>query len=276
MSLLPKLGILAGGGVAPRQIIEACRAASRPFFVFCLEGQADPDFAAEEQHVWLGLGAVGKLRDLCAAHGIQEIVMIGRVRRPSAASLKPDWLGVKLLAKIGLNSLGDDGLLRAVGAALEETCGVRMIGAHEIMADLLTPEGVLTKAQPNAQASRDIAAGFEAATDLGRRDLGQAVIVQDGIVLGEEDAEGTDALILRVADKGRGGVLVKCAKPQQDERFDLPSLGPDTISRLAQAGLSGAALEAGRSLLLEREKTLAEADRLGLFIVGIQNPLRNA
>ncbi len=272
MSSFPKLGIIAGGGVAPRQIIEACRVEGRPFFVFCLEGQADPSLAEGVPHVRLGLGSVGKLRDFCVAEKIEEMVLIGRVRRPSIAELKPDWLGVKLLAKIGLNGSGDDGLLRAVGAALEEMCGVRLIGAHEVDASLLTPEGVLTKARPDAQALRDIAKGVEAARDLGRRDIGQAAIISGGEVLGLEDSEGTNALIAKSASakKASGGVLVKGAKPQQDDRFDLPSLGPETIEHLARAGLAGVAVEAGRSLLLEREKTLQRADALGVFIVGFK------
>ncbi len=272
MNAEPKLGIVAGGGIAPRQVIEACRAEGRPFFVICLEGQADKDLVSGEPHTWLGLGSIGALRDLCAREDIIEMVLIGRVRRPTMAQLKPDWLGVKLLTKIGLNSLGDDGLLKAVGAGLEEICGVRLVGAHEVVAGLLTPEGVLTKKEPDALAKEDIAKGIEAARALGRRDVGQAAIVSSGVVLGLEDAEGTDALIAKGASakKGSGGVLVKCAKPQQDDRFDLPSLGPDTIENVARAGLAGVAIEAGRSLLLEREKTLQRADELGVFIVGFK------
>lgn len=268
---LPKLGIIAGGGHAPRQVMAACEAAGRPYVLFCLEGQADPDLPGDKPHLWLGFGAVGKLKDACAGEGIEEIVMIGRVRRPSFFEIKPDWLGIRVLAKIGLHSLGDDGLLRALGKALEEACCVRVIGAQDVAGGLLTPKGVLTRTQPDGQARFDIARGFEIAETLGRLDIGQAVVMQQGLVLGLEAIEGTDALIVRAGRlkrQGGGGVLVKRSKPQQDERLDLPAIGPGTVESLAKAGLMGVAVEAGRSLLIDRARTIEVADEEGLFIVG--------
>ncbi|HAX91234.1 MAG TPA: DUF1009 domain-containing protein [Rhodospirillaceae bacterium] len=198
--------------------------------------------------------------------------MIGRVRRPSIAELKPDWLTLKLLTKIGINALGDDGLLRGVGKALEEECGVRVVGVADVFADILAPEGALTKTQVDEQSGEDIKRAVEIARTLGQLDIGQAVIVQQGIVLGVEAIEGTDALIARAAlvrREGGGGVLVKLAKPQQDNRFDLPTIGLDTVQNVHAAGLSGIAVEAGRSLILDREKTIEAADMLGIFIVGL-------
>lgn len=270
MAPAKKLGLIAGGGQAPFLVANACRAEGRPFFVFCLEGQADPDLAKDDPHLWLGFGAIGKLRDVCKEEGIEELLMIGGVRRPSLAEVKPDWLGIKVLAKIGLNSLGDDGLLRALGAALEEVCDVRLIAAQDVLASLLAPEGVLTKTKPTAQDEADMARAFEVAETLGRLDVGQAVIVQQGIVLGVEAIEGTDALIARAATlkrAGGGGILVKRAKPQQDSRYDLPAIGPDTIAALARAGFAGIAVEAGRSLILGRERAVEEADKARIFIV---------
>jgi len=272
-ALKPKLGIIAGGGAAPAQVARSCRAQGRPFFIFCLEGQADQALADEGDHVWLSLGAAGKLRDVSKAQGVEEIVLIGRVRRPSLTELKPDFLGIKLLARMGLGALGDDGVLRAVGKALEEVCGLKLVGAHDVMENLLAPEGVLTHTFPDAKAEADIAKGFAIAETLGRLDVGQAVIVQHSLVLGLEAVEGTDALIARAGElkrKGGGGVLVKRAKPQQDDRLDLPSIGPDTIASLAAAGLAGVAIEAGRSLLIERDKMIEAADTAGLFIIGVK------
>lgn len=278
MTEAPKLGILAGGGSAPRAVMDACRAAGRPFFVICLEGQAPSELAGDAPHAWLGLGAVGALKKLCEKEAIREIVMIGSVRRPSVAELKPDWLGVKVLARIGLSSLGDDGLLRALGKALEEECGVRVIGAHEVFDGLLTPAGLLTDIGPDAQAEADIARGLDVARTLGVLDVGQSVVVQDGLVLGVEAIEGTDALIARagsLARAGQGGVLVKLAKPQQDSRYDLPTIGPQTIRSLVAAGFAGLAVEEGRSLLLDRDATIAAANQAGLFIVGVRVGERN-
>lgn len=273
MSPFPKLGILAGGGEAPRQLIKACRDLGRPFFVICLEGNADADLGEGLDHAVLPLGHLQKFKDVCAQEKIEEIVMIGRVRRPSLTELHPDLMTLKILTRIGLSSLGDDGLLRSVGKVLEDECKVRLVGAGDVFAGLLAPAGVLTKTSPDLQGEEDIKRAVDIATTLGRLDVGQAVIVQHGIVLGVEAIEGTDALIARSAHvrrEGGGGVLVKLAKPQQDNRFDLPTIGPDTVHNVHVAGLAGIVVEAGRSLIVERERTIEAADMAGLFIVGLE------
>ncbi|HUY68321.1 MAG TPA: UDP-2,3-diacylglucosamine diphosphatase LpxI [Alphaproteobacteria bacterium] len=271
-SLAPRLGIIAGGGAAPGHLVAACRRLGRDFFVICLEGQAEKGFAEDAPHAWLPLGAGSRLKELSAAEGLRELVMIGRVRRPSLLELKPDWLALKVLTKIGINMLGDDALLRGIGKAIEEETGLRVIGLQEIFADLLAPAGQLGLIAPDDQAQSDIRRGFEIARALGALDVGQSVVVQQGLVLGVEAIEGTDALIARSKDlcrEGPGGVLVKIAKPRQDNRFDLPTIGPETITALEQAGLRGVAVEAGRSLLIEREETIRRADAAGFFVIGI-------
>ncbi len=266
-----KLGIIAGGGDAPQRVIEACRAQKRPFFVICLEGQAREGFAHDSPHIWLPLGAFGRLRDVIAAEGIAEIVMIGAVRRPSLWELKPDGLALRLLPKIGFHALGDDGLLRAVGQAIETECAVKLIGIQDILGGTLLRAGALGKVTTDETALTDIKRGIEVARALGTLDVGQAVIVQQGLVLGVEAIEGTDALIARcgaLQRAGLGGVLVKMPKPQQDNRFDLPTLGVITLQNAAQAGLRGVAAHAGRSLLIDRAEACRMADETGLFIFG--------
>jgi len=268
----PKLGIIAGGGDAPRQLVKACQDLGRPFFVIGIEGHVEPALGRDVPYESLPLGAFARLKDLCEREGIKDVIMLGRVRRPSLTELKPDWLTLKILTKIGLNVLGDDGLLRAVGTALEDECGVRVVGVADVFANLLAPAGVLTKAAPEPMAQEDIRRAVEIARTLGSLDVGQAVIVQQGIVLGVESVEGTDALIERsrhVRRAGDGGVLVKLAKPQQDNRFDLPAIGVETLRLAHAAGLVGVAVEAGRSLIIGREQTIDVADALGLFIVGL-------
>ncbi len=272
-SSFPKLGIIAGGGAAPRRVIDACRKQGRDFFVICLEGQADGDTAFDVPHTWLPLGGYGKLRDLIAAQKIAEVVMIGRVRRPSLRELKPDWGAIKALAKIGFHILGDDALLRSIGRTIEKECHVKVIGVQEILGGILFREGCLGSCAPDAQAKKDIERGVSVARILGQADVGQSVVVQQGIVLGVEAAEGTDALIARCKDlkrEGAGGILVKLAKPQQDERYDLPAIGPDTIEAVAKAGLRGIAAEADRSLLIDRDRVKQLADENGIFVIGIR------
>jgi DUF1009 family protein len=253
-------------------VIEACRSQGRAFYVVCLEGQADKDVAWDVPHVWLSLGAFGKLRDLVAAEQIGEVVMIGRVRRPSLGELKPDWLAVKALAKIGFNMMGDDALLRAIGKAIEQECRVHVIGVQDVLGGILLRKGPLGTIKPDDTARQDIERGFAVAKALGQVDVGQSVVVQEGIVLGVEAIEGTDSLISRCASlkrEGPGGVLVKVAKPQQDERYDLPTLGPDTVEIAAKAGLRGIAAEAEHCLLIDRERVKQLADEKGLFVIGV-------
>ena len=267
-----KLGIIAGGGNVPRHLIEACRKTGRAFYVICLQGQADADLASDAPHIWLPLGAAAKLKALAEQEHITEIVMIGRVRRPSLLEIKPDWLALKVLSKIGMNMLGDDALLTAIGRAMEDE-GIKVISAQDVFADFLTPEGQLGAIAPDAEAQQDIARGQTVAIELGKLDIGQSVVVQQGMVLGVEAIEGTDALVMRceaLKREGSGGVLVKIAKPQQDNRYDLPTVGPDTISAMIKAGLRGVVLQAGRSLLIDRDRVIRMADDAGLFILGVK------
>ena len=270
MSAGGKLGIIAGGGTAPRQLITACQKLGRDLFVICLENFAAPDLAEGLPHVWLHLGAAARLKELVQQEQISEIVMLGHVRRPSLAEIRPDWLAMKVLAKIGLNSLGDDGLLKAIAKAFEDE-GLRVIGAHEVFRDWLMPSGLLVGPQPDADAQADLQRGIYVLRAMGQADVGQAVVVQQGIVLGVEAIEGTAALLNRASSlrrEGPGGLLIKMAKPQQDNRFDLPTIGPETITQAAAAGLRGVALEAGRGLLLERENVLAAAEKAAIFVLG--------
>jgi DUF1009 family protein len=266
-----RLGIIAGGGTAPRRVIEACRAQGRDFFLFCLEGQADAEIANDCSHMWVALGAGAKLRDALAAQKITDIVMIGFVRRPSLWELKPDWLALKVVTKIGMNMLGDDGLLRALGQVFEEEAGVRMIGVQDILGGVLMRKGVLGSIPVDDDAQLDIQRGIDVARLLGQADVGQSVIVQQGIVLGVEASEGTNGLITRCSilhRAGKGGILIKVSKPQQDVRYDLPTIGPDTILAAVDGRLRGIAIEAERSLLIDRDRVRALADEKNIFVVG--------
>lgn len=267
-----RLGIIAGGGEAPKRLIAACLRMNRPFYVLALEGQSDPDIAGDDIPLtWLPLGAAAAALDLAKEQKITEVVMVGRVRRPSLAELKPDWLMVQKLARIGLNALGDDGLLKAIAKEFEAE-GFRVLAPQDVFADLLLPAGQLGKHAPDAAAQADIARGIEIARALGALDVGQSVIVQQGIVLGVEAVEGTDALIGRAGMLKRMGVppvLVKLKKPQQDARFDLPALGLATVREALAAGLCGIAAQAGAALLIDREEVMKLADASGLFIIGL-------
>lgn len=268
----PALGILAGGGPLPGRVARAARAAGRPVFVVGLQGFAEPGVIAPYPHAVVRLGAAGRILDLLRDAGCRDVVMIGPVRRPSVLDLRPDAEGARILARIGRAAFaGDDGLLAAVVRVLEEE-GFRVIGAHEVLAEIVAPRGVLGRAAPDALALADIARGWAVARALGAADVGQGCVVQQGIVLAVEAVEGTDAMLARAAGLARpgpGGVLVKLVKPGQERRADLPTVGPHTVAAAAAAGLRGIAFEAGGTLLAEREACVAEADRAGLFLLGV-------
>ncbi|NBO18054.1 MAG: DUF1009 domain-containing protein [Proteobacteria bacterium] len=267
------LGIVAGGGRLPLQLVESCRAAGRPCYVIALEGIADVAALAGVPHAVVRLGAVGESLEHLRKAGAMQLVLAGHVKRPSLTSLRPDLLGAKLLARLGTSLMfaGDDAVLKTVMAFLEEE-GFSVIGADTVMQELLTPHGPMGKIAPDARAEADIAQGMRVVLALGAVDVGQAAIVEHGYVLGVEAAEGTDALIKRCAGlkrEAKAGVLVKLKKPAQDGRADLPTIGPDTVKAAAAAGLAGIAVETGGSLLLDKEALVQQADALGIFVVGI-------
>ena len=271
---MPPLGIIAGGGPLPGQVAQAARAAGREVFIAGLEGFAEPAVLAPFAHRFFRLGAVGAMRQALREHDCTDLVIIGPVKRPSILSLRPDAEGARLLARVGRAAfMGDDGLLAAVLRVLEEE-GYNLLGAHEILTDVLAPEGLLTKTAPDAQAMADIERGKEVLKTIGAADIGQACVVQQGIVLAVEAVEGTDAMLARipsVARPGPGGVLIKLAKPGQERRADLPTLGAATISHASAAGLRGIAFEAGGSLLTHKLLMIETADREGIFLLGV-NP----
>jgi len=266
------LGILAGGGPMPGQVAAAAAAAGRPVFVIGLEGFADRAVLAPWPHEVIRMGAAGRIFAALRSHGCQDLVLIGPVRRPSFLDMRPDAEGARIAARIGRAAFaGDDGLLAAVIRVLGEE-GFRIIGAQDVLREALAPVGLVTRASPDALAAADIKRGVAVARALGAVDVAQGCVVQQGIVLAVEAAEGTDAMLSRcgaLARSGPGGVLVKLVKPGQERRADLPTVGPDTVRAAAAAGLRGIAFEAGGTLLAERAVAVAEADRTGLFMLGL-------
>jgi DUF1009 family protein len=266
-----KLGIIAGGGDLPRMVIDACRKKSRDYYVFALEGQADAATVDGVPHDWVRLGAAGTLLKRAQELSIREIVLAGSVERPSFATLRPDWRALRFLMKIGRKGFGDDGLLRRIVEAIEEE-GFTVIGPDSLLGDMPLPAGPLGRRRPDETGAADIERGRAVLRAMSAADVGQAVIVQQGMVLGVEAIEGTDALIDRCAGlrrDGAGGVLVKLPKRGQEQRADLPTIGPETVRRAAAAGLSGIAIAAGATIVIRREETVAAADDAGLFLVAI-------
>lgn len=266
------LGIIAGGGPLPAQVAAAARASGREVYIAGIEGYAESALLTAFPHQFYRLGAVGAMIKAFRQHGCTDLVMIGPVKRPSFLSLRPDAEGARLLTRIGKAAfLGDDGLLAAIVAVLSDE-GFRILGAHEVMSGAVVPAGVLTAASPDAQAMADIERGIEVLKLIGAADIGQACVVQQGLVLAVETVEGTDAMLARipaVARSGPAGILIKIAKPQQERRADMPTIGPQTVSCAAKAGLRGLVFEAEGTILIDRHALIQVADREGLFLLGI-------
>ncbi len=274
MSHAPALGIIAGGGDLPRIIIQSCIDQGRPFFVLALEDAAEEATVdlAGTHHAWIRFGGIGKALELARKHAVEEMVMAGHVTRPRLSSLRPDLKGAKLLARIGgqLISGGDNSLLSGIVSFLEEE-GFRVSGADQFVQELLTPEGMIGSIYPDKRAQGDIEIGARIARAIGALDIGQSVVVENGLVLGVEAIEGTDGLIARCAHlkrEDKGGVLIKVKKPQQEKRVDLPTIGVATVEQCAQSGLAGIAIEVGASLIINRREVARRADALGVFVIG--------
>lgn len=270
-SSIPKLGILAGGGNIPQTLIDHCVKSNQDFFVIAFENQCSLELDESVPHLWARLGEAGRVIKTLKAENVTDLVLIGKIRRPSLAELKPDLKTAEFFAKEGMNAMGDDGLLKALKRFLEKE-GFKIHGIQTVLPEILTPAGVISSAKPSKHHEKDIERGCALLDALGDQDVGQSVVVQDGHVLGIEGAEGTDGLIRRCAElqrKGKGAVLVKLCKRSQDRDLDLPTIGPQTVEELGTAGFAGLAIHAGASIVddPDRVKTLAKAQKI--FVKGI-------
>jgi DUF1009 family protein len=271
MEEITKIGLIAGGGMMPVEIIRLCRARGIEVYVAGLSPWADETAFQGVEHVAARIGEVGKMMKFFKTHGVVELVLAGGIKRPSLKELIPDVEAVKILAKVALKKTSDDGLFRAVIDQIEER-GFHVLGIEEIVPEMLFQEGVYGRVRPSSDDMDDIRRGVEVARAVGAVDVGQAVVVQEGIVLAVEAVEGTDAMLSRAASlrkPGKAPVMVKIVKPGQDTRVDMPAMGLQTIEQLAKYGMGGIAVEAGGILVIEREAVIAAADAAKIFIIGM-------
>jgi UDP-2,3-diacylglucosamine hydrolase len=270
------LAIFCGGGSLPLAVADFVAKRGRKVILFPVRGAADPAAVSCYPHHWLYLGELGKFQRLAKAAGCRDVVFIGSLVRPAFWQMRPDFDLLMLLPRIlAAFRGGDNFLLSSVGKLVEER-GFRLLGAHQVAPEILVPEGVLGRVPPSQHDRADIALGLDYLRAASRFDIGQAVALSDRYVLAVEAAEGTDQMLARVAEmRGRGrvapgrGVLVKAPKEMQDHRFDLPSIGPQTIEGVARAGLAGIAVVAGATIIAEPAKVVSAADHANVFVVGV-------
>ena len=279
MSVSRRIGILAGGGSLPREVADAVAARGIPLHIVALDSEAEASFGPYPV-TRVGWGEIGRMVRKFRQAGVTDLVIIGGVRRPDLGAIKPDFGFFSALATVTRLVLagGDDKVLRGVIAFLEGK-GLKVVGPARVAPELLIGAGPLARHAADEAMIADARLGFAAIGALGALDIGQAAVVSNGCLEALEGAEGTDGLLQRVAAQRRSGgippgvtrgVLVKRVKPGQDERIDLPVIGPETVTRAVEAGLAGIVVEAGHVLAARRDELAIRANASGLVVAGLE------
>lgn len=274
----PALAIICGGGSLPFALADAAVRRGRRVVLFALREWADPQRVAAYPHHWSRIGQFGRFLRIAAQEGCRDVAFIGSVVRPSLWQIRPDFAAIRLMPQVArLFRGGDDHLQAGIGRLFEQH-GFRLLGAKDIAPELLMPPGPLGTRLPGEQDRSDIARGLALLNATSPFDVGQAVVVANNHVLALEGPEGTDQMLARVAELRRNkrintpagtGVLIKAAKLGQDQRIDLPVIGPPTVEAVSAAGLAGIAVVAGSTIVAEPERIAAAADGAKIFVVGI-------
>jgi DUF1009 family protein len=268
---LKKLGLIAGNGKFP--LIFATEARREGYEVVAVAHRGETQQEIEElvdQVTWIQVGQLGKLIQTFKRAGVTQAAMAGGIRKVKLLSnFRPDLRGIRFLA--GLNSREDDALLRGVADELEKE-GITVLESTLCLPHIVAEEGVLTQHVPSPAQWEDIHYGFHLAKEIGRLGVGQTVVVKSGVVVAVEAVEGTDAAIARGGSLARSGcIVVKVSKPRQDLRFDVPAVGVETIRRIHEVKGAALAVEAEKTILLERDEMLREASRCGVIVAAVRD-----
>lgn len=264
-----RVGLIAGGGAFPLLFARAAR--EQGCEVVCVAHQGETDPAIErhaDQLTWVSLGQLNKLVKALKAGGAAEVVLAGAISKQAMYHAKPDLKAMLLLAK--LRDYSDDAILRLLAQELEAN-GLKVANPIDYLHDMLAPAGRLAGPKPTPEQMKDVAVGMRLAREIGRLDIGQTVVVKTKAVVAVEAMEGTDACIKRAAELcGPGAVVAKACKPIQDVRFDLPAVGPRTIEVMAKARAAVLAVEAGKTIVFEREELARLADGAAIAVLAVE------
>jgi len=270
------LAIICGGGAFPLEVARAAEAGGRAPFLVGIVGSCDGAIEAFP-HVWAHLGQIGKILGALKDRRIADVAMVGAMTRPELADLRIDWGAVKRAPELAQMFRGGDNHLLVGVAQMFEREGFRIVGVHEIAPQLLAPLGPIGGRAPSGDVEADARVGAALLTALSPFDVGQGVVVANARVIAVEAAEGTDAMLARVADlrasrrlrfKGPAGVFVKALKRDQDSRLDMPTVGAKTIEAAKRAQLQGVALAAGQVLIADRQALVRAAEEAGVAVFG--------
>ncbi len=262
------VGMIAGNGSFPFVFLEAAKRAGLNMIVVAHEGETDPAVETLGFSIrWVRLGQVGAIFETFHKHGVHHAAFVGGIRKPKLFELRPDWKGMKILGTLA--RYHDDEALKALAHEFEKE-GITIVASTFLVPTLTATEGVLTKRSPSEREREDIRVGLDVSRIIGEADIGQCVVIREKVVVAVEAIEGTDETIKRAGRiAGPGTVVVKVAKPNQDLRFDLPSVGPETIRVMQEAGSTVLAVEAGKTLLFDRDRTIDLANAAGIALVGV-------
>jgi len=263
------VGLIAGGGQFPLKIAVAARKGGARVVAVAHHGETDPSLGDHvDEIVWIKLGQLGHLIRSFKERGISQAVMAGTItKKRMFENILPDLKGLKIISKLAV--FHDDDILRAVASELARE-GIEIVGSAGYVPELVAPTGCLTRRKPTKAEEEEIRFGWNIAKELGRLDIGQCVVVRKKTVLALEAIEGTDQTILRGGTlAGEKAVVVKVSKPNQDMRFDVPSVGLETVKVMAQVKASVLAVEAGKTLLFDRSEMISYADEQGISITSL-------
>ncbi len=270
---MKKLGIIAAKGDLTRKLIEYCQGRC-PFFLVAIKGETDLELIKNTDHIEISIGEIGKAVEAMRANGVERIVFVGSLAKPDFLSLKVDMMGAKLLAQITKNKLfGDNNVLSTITKFLETHC-FEVVGVNEILVDLVANSGIYTRLKPAEDEFNDIKIANNILDHLAEYDIGQGLVIENKVILAIEAIEGTDEMVKRCSSLKRvaekAGILVKRAKLGQELRIDLPTIGLATIKQVFEAGLKGVAVQANKTIFLDREMVIEFADEHDLFIVVVE------
>lgn len=266
-----RIGLIAGSGQFPLLFSRAAREKGWQIFSAAYVDEADPLLSEySESMQWLHVGQINKLISFFRRHDITQAVMMGAIRKTRMfTNVRPDWRALALIA--GMRHTHDDALLRGFADLLEKE-GIQIMPSTMLLPDLLAPPGVWTRRKPNRTETRDIRIGWNIAKEIGRLDIGQCVIIQNGSILAVEAIDGTDATIERGGRLGAGqSVVIKVCKPHQDLRFDVPAVGLQTIETMYAAKVGVLAIEAGKAVVFDRQAMVERADNCKIAIVAMSD-----
>jgi hypothetical protein len=267
------IGLIAGNGTFPFLVLRAARQLGHDVTVVAIDGEAFPELDALAAELggttvrWVPLGKLGACIDTLRSAGVSRAVMAGQVKHVKLfTDVMPDLTMLSVLAR--LSAKNTDALIAGVADVLHKH-GIDLMDSTALLADLLAPPGVITRAAPTEAMTRDFAFGYRIADAVAGLDIGQTIVVKDRAVVAVEAMEGTDAAIRRAGDlAGAGARVIKVAKPAQDMRFDVPVVGVATIRAMAAAGADGLTIDAGRTLVLDGDAFSRAADEAGIVVVG--------